>query len=145
MQEEPNTAVLICGYPHVSGYLEKLEEQAARMGISDRVRITSYPGPVGDVWAAIDIHVHASLYDSAPIAIHESMALGLPAVVTAVGGVPDLVRDGDTGLLVPPNDPECLAESLLRVVRDPDTARRLGAAARARYEAQYTAPVMTER
>jgi glycosyltransferase involved in cell wall biosynthesis len=142
LQEEPNTAFLICGYSHFPGYVGELQRQAASLGISDRVRIVSYPGPVGDVWAAIDIHAHASLYDSAPIAIHESMALGLPAVVTQVGGIPDLVQDGVTGLVVPSNDPEAFAMALLRLLRAPETAHRLGAAARARHEAHFRAEIM---
>lgn len=143
IKEEPNIIFLICGYPHAEGYLDELQRRAVALGISNNVRIVSYPGPVGDVWAAIDIHAHASLYDSAPIAIHESMSLGLPAAVTEVGGIPDLVQDGVTGLVVPPGDPEALATALLRLLREPSTALRLGAAARARYEAKYKAETMS--
>ena len=142
IEQEPNTAFLICGYPHFPGYVDELQRQALDLGIADRVRIVSYPGPVGDVWAAIDIHAHASLYDSAPIAIHESMTLGLPAVVTRVGGIPDLVQDGMSGLVVPPDDPEAFAMALLRLLRDPAFAHRLGAAARCRYESNYRAEIM---
>ena len=142
IEQEPNTAFLICGYLNSSGYVDKLRRQAADLGIADRVRIVSYPGPVGDVWAAIDIHAHASLYDSAPIAIHESMALGLPAVLTRVGGIPDMVQHGVTALVVPPDDPEAFATALLRLLRDPDFAHRLGAAARGRHESNYRAEIM---
>src|SRR5690606_25550531 len=65
---EPATAFLICGYAHVPGYREELEHHAHALGIDGHVRIVSYPGPIADVWRAVDIHAHASLYDSSPIA-----------------------------------------------------------------------------
>jgi glycosyltransferase involved in cell wall biosynthesis len=66
-----------------------------------------------------------------PLAILEAMAVGTPVVATDVGGVRDLVRDGDTGLLVPPEDPAALAAALVRVLQDDDLADRLRTAAAA--------------
>jgi len=139
LEQQPSTAFLLCGYAHPPSYLDDLRRHATRLGIADRVRIAGYEGPIGDVWGAVDIHVHASLLDSSPIAIHESMALGLPAVVTSVGGIPDLVRDNETALVVPPGDPEALAAALLRVLQDPALATSLGQRARLRFEAHYEA------
>ena len=143
LEQEPSTAFLLCGYPQPPQYLADLQHHAARLGIANRVRIKGYPGPIGDVWSAIDIHVHASLHDSSPIAIHESMALGLPAVVTDVGGVRELVQDGETALVVPPGDAQALAEALLRVMRDPALARSLGEQARLRFSDHFQAGIMT--
>ena len=67
------------------------------------------------------------------------MARSRPIVATPVGGTPELVTDGETGLLVPPRDPEALAEALRRVLDDPDLARRLGEAARERVAQRFTA------
>src|SRR5262249_9169399 len=91
LARHPDTAFLLCGYPSDPAYRADLEREARALGIADRVRIVSYPGPVGDVWAAVDVHVHASLHESSPVAIAEGMALGKPAVVAAAGGVPELV------------------------------------------------------
>ncbi len=68
------------------------------------------------------------------------MAAGLPVVASAVGGIPEAVADGETGLLVPPNDPEALAGALGRLLADPELRRRLGAAGRRRAEALYDVP-----
>ena len=78
----PDVYLLICGYAETSAYVRELEQLALDLGIADRVRMAGYPGRVGDVWTAIDIHAHPTLFDSSPLAIHESMALGLPAVVS---------------------------------------------------------------
>lgn len=142
----PNAAFLICGYAHPDpSYKGELIRRTEALGIADRVRVVSYPGPVADVWQAIDVHAHASLYDSSPIAIHESMALGLPAAVTDVGGIPELVEHQSTGLVVPAGDAPALAEAILRLLRDQDEAKRLGAAAQERFEQGYRAEVMANR
>lgn len=86
---------------------------------------------------AVDIHAHASLFDSLPISIAEGMSLGKPAVVTSAGGIPEIVQDGETGLVVLPGDADALANGLLRMLREPELAGRLGEGARRRYEALY--------
>jgi glycosyltransferase involved in cell wall biosynthesis len=68
----------------------------------------------------------------------EAMAAGCPVVATRVGGLPDLIADGETGCLVPPGDPAALAASILRLLRDHEPARRLGEAARATVARQFT-------
>lgn len=143
VQLEPEVVFLICGYPHAPGYVEELYARAEALGIRDRVRIVSYPGPVGDIWSVIDIHVHASLLDSAPIAIHESLALGLPSVVTRVGGIPQQVEAETTSLIVEAGDASALAAALLRLLREPDLAARMGTAARLRHERLYQPRTMT--
>src|SRR5439155_1820363 len=104
------------------------------LGLADRIALAGYPGPIGDVWNVIDIHVHASLFDSLPNAIIEGMSLGKPAVVTAVGGIPEIVTDGETGLVVPPGDVDGLEAALTHLVRSPMFAARLGEAARRRHQ-----------
>jgi glycosyltransferase involved in cell wall biosynthesis len=139
----PDTAFLMCGFEREPGYAAELSRRAHALGIADRVRITGYAGPVGDVWHAIDVHAHASHFDSSPIAILEGMSLGKPAAVTAVGGIPELVEDGVTGLVVPPGDPDALAGALLRLLTGPGEAARLGAAARRRHALRYRPEGMT--
>jgi L-malate glycosyltransferase len=144
LREEPCAALLIVGHlRHDETFKKRLELKTQDLGISDRVRIVSYPGPVGDVWKAIDIHVHASLFDSLPNAIIEGMSLALPAVVTAVGGVPSLVDHRETGLVVPPGDPVALAEGMLELLRCPEAAQAMGRAAYRRYCDRYRVEVMS--
>jgi glycosyltransferase involved in cell wall biosynthesis len=73
------------------------------------------------------------------------MAAGVPVVATPVGGVPELVSDGETGLLVPPGDAQALAAGIRRLLAEPETARRLAANARAQVEERFSERVMGER
>src|ERR1700730_71850 len=142
----PNTAFLLVGYVREDpSYKDRLEARAAELGLADRVRIVSYPGPIGDVWKVVDVHAHPSMLDSLPNAIIEGMSLGKPAVVTSVCGIPTLVEDGVTGLIVAPNDAPALAHALVRVLSDPDLAARLGDAAHRRYAESYTPEIMARR
>lgn len=145
LDQGENVYVLCVGHP--SGpdptYAESLRQQAERLGISDRVRIRGYPGCIADVWNVIDLHVHASLLDSTPNAIIEGMSLRKPVVATSVGGIPDQVKDGQTGLLVPPRDAKALADAALRLLRDDVLAARLGQAAHRRYLRRYAPEVTT--
>jgi glycosyltransferase involved in cell wall biosynthesis len=146
LDEDSQVGFLLVGYSRGrEAYRRRLERQAADLGITDRVRIVSYPGHIGDAWKAIDIHVHASLFDSLPNAIIEGMSLGKPAVVTSVGGIPEMVEHEKTGLIVPPGDPQSLSRELLRLLNDQSTAERLGAAARLRYEKRCRPEIMTSK
>lgn len=121
------------------GHRRDLEALVAALGLADRVRL---PGAVGEdrVRAALeDAHVFALASHAEPlgVAVMEALALELPAVVCAGGGVGELVRDGDTGLLVPPRDPAALAAAVARVAGDPDLARGLGRRGRAHVAASY--------
>jgi glycosyltransferase involved in cell wall biosynthesis len=140
----PNVGFLLLGYPRGgSSYSEDLEKQAARLGLGNRIRICGYPDNIGDVWNLIDIHAHPTQLDSLPQAILEAMSLGIPSVVTPVGGIPTMVEHDRTGLIVPPRDPVALADALLRLLHEPGTAARLGRAAQDRYRQRFTTTVMT--
>jgi len=141
---EPRTCFVFVGYERRGdAYRRRLESEIAELRLDDHVRVISYPGPIADVWKAIDIHVHASLFDSLPNAIIESMSVGKPAVVTSVGGIPEMAEHQRTALVVPPGDAPALVEALLRLLREPRAAERLGAAARERYTQRYRPDVMT--
>jgi glycosyltransferase involved in cell wall biosynthesis len=80
-----------------------------------------------------------------PNAVLEAMAAGLPVVATAVGGTPDVVVQGATGLLVPPDDATALAAALDRLIYDPDLRRTMGAEGRRRVQARFSVQQMVER
>jgi glycosyltransferase involved in cell wall biosynthesis len=143
MHALPDVWLLLCGYPQLGAYASALRNEAHALGIADRLRMVAWPGPIADVWQAVDIHAHPSLLDSSPIAIHESMALGLPAVVSAAGGIPELVTHEATGLVVAPGDVDMLARALRRLLDEPETRARLGAAARQRYLLRHRPEQMT--
>jgi glycosyltransferase involved in cell wall biosynthesis len=138
-QVDPYVHFLICGYPRDPfDYARSLYARAADLGLTSRVHFVGYPGPIGDIFRAIDIQVHASTEESLPQAIIEGMALGKPAVVTAIAGIPSMVADGKSGLIVPPGDAGALAAALTRLLSDPSAVERFGVAARQRYIERYT-------
>jgi glycosyltransferase involved in cell wall biosynthesis len=144
LAKHPDVWFLICGYDAGDPeFAAALRGDIATLGLADRVRMTPWPGDIGDVWHAIDLHAHPSLLDSSPIAIHESMALGLPAVVSSAGGIPELVENEATGLVVPPHDAGALAAAIVRILDEPQLGKRLGAAARRRYAARHRPEQMT--
>ena len=95
-------------------------------------------------YAACDIVVVPSRYESFGLTALEAMIFGKPCVAAAVGGLPEVVVDGVTGLLVAPDDAAALAAALLRLIRRPDLRAAMGAAARSRYEAAFTADAMAQ-
>jgi glycosyltransferase involved in cell wall biosynthesis len=105
---------------------------AAELGLDETVVFTGFRTDAHRLLAALDVFTLSSTYEGLPIALIEAMALGRPAVVTRVGGVPEVLDDGAQGLLVPPRDPAALADGLLRLLGDPGLRDRMGAAARVR-------------
>lgn len=139
----PSTIFLLVGFPKGDAtFAEQLKHRIRELGLTDRVRLVSYAGPIGDVWQVIDIQVHPSTYDSLPNALIEGMALSKPIVATTVGGVPDMLKHLESALLVPPHDTGALATALMRLLGDAALGARLGAAAHRRYRAHYQPTVM---
>jgi glycosyltransferase involved in cell wall biosynthesis len=103
---------------------------AAERGIDRSVRFAGARDDVPELFRGSDCFVLSSRSECLPVSILEAMAAGLPVVASGVGGVPELVCDGVTGLLVPPGDPTELAAALRRVVGDAALRRRLGEAGR---------------
>lgn len=118
---------------------EKLELLVNDLKLNDRFIIAGRRDDMPAVYASFDIMVSASRQEGLPIALLEGMASGLPLVATTVGEVSSIVQDGRTGLLVPPGDPAALAEAILQLLRDPDTRRAMGSAARQLVCEEYSA------
>jgi glycosyltransferase involved in cell wall biosynthesis len=102
---------------------------AEKLGVVGRVSFLGLLGRVPEMLSACDLFVLASQWEGAPMAILEAMAARLPVVAAAVGGVPELVVDGVTGLLTPPGDAAGLAAALAALADDPERRRRFGDAA----------------
>jgi glycosyltransferase involved in cell wall biosynthesis len=113
------------------GELENaVREQVAGLGLQGRVRFLGVRADVADILRASDMFVLSSRWEGNPLSVMEAMAAGLPVVSTGVGGVPELVREGETGLLVPSEDAGALAQALQALVDDAARRRAMGAAAR---------------
>jgi glycosyltransferase involved in cell wall biosynthesis len=117
-----------------------LRSQAAALGLAELVEFvgTVDHDDVAEAWQRASIAVLTSRREGLPVSLIEAAAAGVPAVATAVGGVPELVADGETGLLVPPGDTAALAAALGRLIAEPDRALELGRAARARAEERFS-------
>ncbi|MBA2332563.1 MAG: glycosyltransferase family 4 protein [Actinobacteria bacterium] len=107
-----------------------LERRAAELGLDRRARFLGALGrhDVLQLFRAADASVLSSAWENFPHTLVEALAVGTPVVATAVGGVPEIVRDGENGLLVPPDDPAALAAALRRFLEDPELQQRLRAA-----------------
>jgi len=118
----------------------RLERLAARLGLGERVRfLGEVPHEqVPEVLQQLDIFAMPSTYEGFGVAALEAEAMELPVVASSVHGIPDVVVDGETGLLVPPRDRQALASALDRLVADGDLRRRLGQAGRAFVAEHYS-------
>jgi glycosyltransferase involved in cell wall biosynthesis len=124
------------------------EEAGLRLRATDPllapvVRILGHRDDVPDLLAAAELYAMPSLSEGMPLALLEAMHAGLAIVASRVGGMPEAVRHEREALLVPPSDPERLAEALERLLTDQDLRHRLGRAAKERARAKYSADVMT--
>lgn len=138
----PETTFLFAG----RGELEvSLKAQARDLGIEGHVQFLGLRQDIPRLLEIMDVFAMPSLSEGLSIALLEAMAAGKPAVVTHVGGNPELVKDGVTGRLVPPKDPEALALALCGLLSDPKQRRQYGAEARKRVAAEFTLRAMVMR
>jgi sugar transferase (PEP-CTERM/EpsH1 system associated) len=121
---------------------ERLAQRIADAGLQDCAWLPGARGDVAPVMRSFSLFALSSIAEGTPVTMLEAMASGLPVVSTAVGGIPDLVQDGASGTLVPPGDPQRLAEALASYVLDAGRTRLHGVAGRARIEQQYSVSAM---
>ncbi len=108
-----------------------LRREARRRGLENRFLFLGERKEAASILAMFDVFVSPSLWEGLPFVLVEAAALGKPIIATAVDGVPEVLEDGKTGLLVRPGDPDALADAAIRLLRNKDEARRLGEMARA--------------
>lgn len=123
----------------------ELAADAERRGIASQVRLLGDRADVRDVLAALDVFVLPSRTEGMSNALLEAMSMALPVVATAVGGTPEVVADGRSGLLVPADDAAAMARAIDRVLAEPAFAATLGGAARRVVEDRYGARNMVRR
>jgi glycosyltransferase involved in cell wall biosynthesis len=135
----PDLRTLIVGDGPLRGHLEDL---AHAYRLDGAVRFLGHRDDVPRLLSASDLLVLPSLYEGLPNVVLEAMRARKPVVATAAPGTTEVVVDGQTGRLVPLRNPPALAEAIRSVIQDPDLARRLGEAGRARVEAEFRADAM---
>jgi glycosyltransferase involved in cell wall biosynthesis len=121
-------AVVSIGGEKYPGDLDRLESEVARLGLENRIRFLGRREDAVDIMASADVAVNPSDHEGLPLAVLEAMTLGRPVVATAVGGVPGVIADEETGLLVPAGDPDALAAAMARLATDHELRDRLAAA-----------------
>jgi glycosyltransferase involved in cell wall biosynthesis len=137
--------VAIGGETAQPGYTAKLESRVRALGLAERFRFLGFRADVGDLLRAVDIVALPSLAEGLPLAALEVMAAGKPIVATRVGGVPEAVCDGVTGLLVRPNDSDALTAAIESLIARPEQRRSLGNAARSRALEKFSVRVFARR
>ncbi|HDH51780.1 MAG TPA: glycosyltransferase family 1 protein [Nitrospirae bacterium] len=116
---------------------KELEDYAEKLGIADEVIFTGFRRDLPEIYAGLDIVVLTSKNEGTPVSIIEAMAAARPVVATNVGGVPSLVKDGVTGLLVKPGDTDSLSDAVARLIKDPHLRQDMGREARSRVFPSY--------
>ena len=141
MPRYPDLYLLLMGEGEL---LEELKEMVRAKGMEGRVRLLGSRSDALEIISLLDVFVLSSTREGLSIALLEAMALGRAVVITAVGGGVEVVENGVTGLLVPPADPEALAEALERILADPELGARLGRAAEKRIRSRYDIRAMID-
>jgi glycosyltransferase involved in cell wall biosynthesis len=138
----PAATLLLLGDGPLRGAVER---SVARLGLADRVIFAGGRRDVDRLLPACDLVVLPSREEGVPVSALEAMACGLPVVATRVGGTPEVVEEGRTGLLVPPCDARAIAAAVLHLLRNPERARSLGKEGRDRVLARFEAREMVRR
>jgi len=130
-------------WPGAEGALRELERIGETFGLGDRLRLVGFQADVGALLGAVDaVAVPSTRPDPFPNAALEAAAAGVPVVAAAHGGLPEMLRDGETGLLVEPGNPAALAIALRSLADDSERAERIGRAAAADVAARFSAERM---
>ncbi len=130
----PEARLLLVGRGPEEGQLKAL---ASSLGVDSRIHLAGEQADVVPFLQQMDVYVQASVAEGLPNSVLEAMAVRLPVVATAVGGTPEVVVDGETGLLVPSGDPVALADAILKLLEDRGMAETFGRRGRARVEAHF--------
>ncbi len=143
-QAAPEARLLIVGAPPPR--IVSLGEKARQRGIEGVTRIVGHREDIPEVLAASNVTVDAS-YAGLGLtgSLRESLAVETPVIGTNLEGIPELVLDGETGLLVPPRNPEALAQAILRVIENPTRAKAMARAGRKRVEALFSTRIKVEK
>lgn len=125
-------------------WAEEMKLLAAQLGIEARVRLVGHRDDVANIYACADILLAPSRREALSLTLLEAAAFAIPIVATDVGGIGEAVADGETGLLVPPDNPVALARAISTLLDDADLRVRMGKAGRTRYEKLFSVATMAQ-
>jgi glycosyltransferase involved in cell wall biosynthesis len=141
--QNPEAKFLIVGDGPCRPELEKL---ARELRIDAHVVFTGIRTDIPEILACVDLFVlPSSVREGLSLAIAEAMAAGRPTIGTRIGGIPEIIRDGETGFIVPPKDPDAITEKILYFLHHPEIAQNFGEAGRRWCEREYDSELMAER
>jgi len=140
----PETCFLIAG-GGLPDYIEHLKRQAGHLAETGVVRFLSHQADIWPIYAAADIIACPSWVEGFGRVPVEAMFAGRPVVAASVGGIVEIIEDGETGFLAPPHDPERLAEGLMRLIADPERARGMGRLGREKARKLYEPEIHVRR
>lgn len=138
-RSRPDTEFLLIGE---GPELESLKRLARELGIQGAVRFTGWRTDAPRVIAQADVFAMSTLWESFCIVLAEAGLMRVPVVATRIDAIPEVIEDGVTGILSPPRDPGALARGVLRLLDDPELARRMGDAGRARVIERFSTAQM---
>lgn len=141
VQQLPETRFLILGEGELKA---ELEQQVRRLHLGQHVILAGFRHEVLGLLKGLDLFVMSSVTEGLGSALLDAMAAERPIVATAAGGIPEVIEDGTTGLLVPPRDSSALASAILALLRDPARRSRLASAGRRRVAERFSADRMVE-
>ena len=139
VEHVPGTRFVVGGDGPDRGTLHKLLEE---LHLGQRAQLAGRQDDMPAFYAGLDVLVLSSRQEGMPMALLEGMASGLPIVATTVGEVPQVVLEGETGLLVPPENPVALADAVTELLRTPERFREMGRRGRARVTQEFSADQM---
>jgi len=142
IRQHPDVRLVLLGDGDLRAVLER---EVARLGLQEVVHFAGHRSDVADITNVYDIAVLPSLQECMPFAALEAMALGKPVVASRCGGIPELVRDGSTGLMVERRNPGMLAGAILKLLESPSLARAMGDAGQQRVRAEFSVREMLEK
>ncbi|GAB4369687.1 MAG: glycosyltransferase [Deltaproteobacteria bacterium] len=137
----PSVRFLFAGSEGSEGAV--IRDRIRELGLTETIRIAGFRSDVRAILAATTVVAHPAA-EGFSNAVLEAMAAGVPVVAAAAGGTPEAIRDGESGLLVPPGDPEAMASAILSLLRHPDRAAALGEGGRNRARERFSLKRMVE-
>jgi glycosyltransferase involved in cell wall biosynthesis len=137
----PRTHLVCCGEEY-DDTRQRLQQLAGDLGVEDRVTLLGVRKDVGQFYQVLTVYTHPSFSEGFSNAILEAMAHGLPVVATQVGGTPECVVEGVTGMLVPPGESEPLANAILALLEDVPRRERIAAAGQSHVRKGFSIPAM---
>jgi len=122
----PDVTFVVVGSDNTNGKTSSLKDMAKRLGIQNHVIFTGFRQDVFDIMRIFDLFVLPSLNEGLSLALLEAMSMGKPVIASHVGGIPEVIKSGLNGFLVPPKNPEALAERILELLRNEKMGKQMG-------------------